>query len=368
MIALDLRVCEFHGHSMKSSILLPLTLCFASVMHLPMRLSAEVAVAPANAISDLKDRTFEARDTTNFADEKDPDACACLKGLDWNRGNFSVQTTTAEKGRGDFLVRFPTPRPSGDATNDLVAMEWYVARDENNQPKRAPAIVIVHESGRGMAAALIFSRGLRHLGYHTFLIHLPGYGARTSDFTGDIKQMFPGLQQAVADVRRARDAVASLPLVDTSLIALQGTSLGGFIVATVAGIDQGYQKSFILLAGGHLAKVILTGQKDAANMRKRFAEAGISDEQINDLSHGIEPLRLARRVNPKQTWLFSGKYDEVVPPACSKAFVEAAQLKDGHHVEYPVGHYTAALFMPSMLERIHDLMMGREPKPVAPAP
>lgn len=219
-----------------------------------------------------------------------------------------------------------------------------------------------------MAAALIFARGLRHFGYHTFLIHLPGYGARTSDFTGDIKQMFPGLQQAVADVRRARDAVAALPLVDTSLIALQGTSLGGFIVATVAGIDQGYQKSFILLAGGHLGKVILTGQKDAASMHKRFTEAGISDEQINDLSNGIEPLRLARRVNAKQTWLFSGKYDEVVPPACTQAFVEAAQLKDDHHVEYPVGHYTAALFMPSMLERIHDLMMGREPKPIAPAP
>ena len=206
----------------------------------------------------LKDGSaFEARDTLDCGTDSNADAAACLDGLKWTCAPFTVRCQPAESGLGDWLMRFPTPFPSGDATNDLVAMEWYQARDEKGEPMRAPAVVVVHESGRGMVAGRIFARSLQAQGFHTFLIHLPGYGARTSAFTGDVKRMLPGLRQGIADVRRARDVVAALPLIDTTRIALQGTSLGGFVAATVAGLDRGFDKSFILLAGGNLAEVLL---------------------------------------------------------------------------------------------------------------
>jgi hypothetical protein len=126
-------------------------------------------------------------------------------------------------------------------------------------------------------------------------------------------------------------------------------------VATVAGLDRGYTKSFILLAGGQLAEVLLNGNRDAASMRRRLAAAGVDDEQIKVLSQIIEPMRLAHRVDAGRTWLFSGKFDEVVPPACSHAFANAAKL-GANHLVLPVGHYTAAIMFPMILPKITELM------------
>lgn len=303
--------------------------------------------------------SFAAKDTLEVGEEKDADAAACLAGLRWTPASFTVQIEAAQADRGEWLARFPSPRPLGDATNDLVALEWYVARDEAGQPRTAPAAVIVHESGRGMVAGRIIARGLREAGLHTFLIHLPGYGVRTGAQARDPRQLLPALRQGVADVRRARDAVAALPLVDRSRISLQGTSLGGFVAATVAGMDQGYDAVVIFLAGGQVADVILRGERDAAAMRRRLEEAGLTEADIRELARAVEPLRLAHRVDPRRTWLYSGELDEVVPPASARAFAEAARLEGDHHVKLPVGHYTAALLLPSLLPKVGQVMLGR---------
>ena len=334
-------------------------LCIAATLLLSASLPSIAQESQLSAIEIKSGSTFPARDTLDCGSESRPDASACLEGLKWACAPFEVQCQPARQGLGDWLMRFPTPLPSGDSTNDLVAMEWYQARDAKGEPVRAPAVVVVHESGRGMVAGRIFAKGLQSHGFHTFLIHLPGYGARTSAFTGDVKRMLPGLKQAIGDVRRARDAVASLPYIDRAHISLQGTSLGGFVSATVAGLDRGFEKSFILLAGGNLAEVLLHGERDAAAMHRDLAAAGITDQQIRDLSQVIEPMRLAHRVASENTWLFSGKLDEVVPPDCSLAFAKAAQLRPDHHFELPVGHYTAAILLPTILGNISDLLKGR---------
>jgi dienelactone hydrolase len=299
--------------------------------------------------------SWASKDTLDCRPEGSADEAACLRGLAWKPDAFKVEIEPAKPGFGDWLVRFPSPLPSGDATNDRVAMEWYMARGADQQPIDAPAIVVVHESGRGMVAGRMFARGLRSSGFHTFLIQLPGYGARTSEFTMDMKRMLPAFRQAIGDCRRAKDAVAALPYIDGTKIAIHGTSLGGFVVATVTGLDRGYSKSFIMLAGGKLVDVLLRGGRDAAALHRQLGAAGVDDEQIRILSQIIEPMRLAHRVNAATTWLFSGKFDEVVPPACSDAFADAAKL-GANHLVLPVGHYTAALLFPIILPKISDLM------------
>ena len=323
-------------------------LAFVSTVLFCARLFAAEGVAIGSA--------FPARDSLNCAEDSSADAVACVGGLKWTPESFNVVIQAAQPGNGDWLVRFPSPVPGGDAVNDSVALEWHMARDKDGAPKKAPAIVIVHESGRGMVAGRIFAKGLRPYGFHTFLIHLPGYGVRTSTLTNNPALMLPALKQAIADVRRARDAVAALPYVDTTNIGLQGTSLGGFVTATVAGLDRGFDHIFILLAGGNIADVILTGARDAAGLKKRLLESGITDDDIRTHSKVIEPMRLAHRVDSQRTWLFTGKKDEVVPPACSRAFAAAAKLDAAHHIELPVGHYTAAILMPLILPRINELM------------
>ena len=305
--------------------------------------------------------SVEAKDSLDTAGEQNPDAAECLAGLTWPKQKFTVRCESAgtNNSQGDWILRYPSPIPSGDALNDQVAVEWYVAKDAQKQPIKARAVVVVHESGRGMAAARIMCSGLRNNRFHAFLVHLPGYGARTSEFTTNAKAMLPGLRQAIAYVRRAKDAVAALPFVETSSISLQGTSMGGFVVATVAGLDRCFDRVFILLAGGDLAEVLLTGEKDAAGVRKKLMDAGLTEPDIRQQTKRVEPLRLATRLNPERTWLFSGRDDEVVPQKCSVALATAAKLPGEHHLVLPVGHYSAAFLFPSVLKQMVNILNDR---------
>ena len=54
---------------------------------------------------------FPARDTLDCTKEESADAAACLAGLRWEPGAFEVKCAPAEKDRGDWLMRFPSPVP-----------------------------------------------------------------------------------------------------------------------------------------------------------------------------------------------------------------------------------------------------------------
>jgi dienelactone hydrolase len=303
---------------------------------------------------------YPARDTLACGDDASDDARQCLAGLRWEPAPFEVCCEEPSRGFGEFLVRFPSPVTTGNPVNDRVAMEWYPARDLDGNLLRAPAMVVVHESGRNMPVGRLVARGLQSQKVHTFLIQLPGYGVRKSNEVPQLENTLTVLRQAVADVRRARDAVAALPCVDTTTIGLQGTSLGGFVTATVAGLDRGYNRTFILLAGGNLHEVIEQGARDSASLREKLKAAGIEGDKLRELTRVIEPMRLAHRMNPRTTWLYSGKFDDVVPPACSQSLAEAAQLPPGHHIVLPVDHYSGIVLLPKILLEMHQALIGAD--------
>lgn len=256
---------------------------------------------------------YHARDTLSPPRETNSDAVACLNGLCWEPASFDVWLDGVDDKHGDLLVRFPSA-VRGQATNDVVAMEWYQARDKEKRPVVAPAAVIVHESGSGMTVGRLIANGLRQKGIHAFMIQLPHYGKRKGpDVSRSGDQLMLAMKQGIADVRRAKDAVAMIPLVDPERISLQGTSLGGFVTATTAGLDPAYHRVFILLAGGDLHGVMMQGKKDAAKMRQAFQQGGMTENELKQLLDTVEPLRLAHRLVPEKTWIFSGKYDDVVP-------------------------------------------------------
>jgi len=297
------------------------------------------------------------RDTCSFGGDENADAAECLTGLSWEPTEFIVTLEKPE--RGKWLVRFPSPLPQGDAVIDNVALEWYMPRDDEGQLLRAPAVVVIHESGRNMAVGRLIAQGLAGMGLHAFLLQLPGYGERGAVVHEDPEKFLSALKQAVADARRARDVVAALPLVDASRIGIQGTSLGGFVTATVCGLDSGYDRKFIFLAGGNLHEVVLSGNRDAAKVRQRLQAAGLSDDDIIALARPVEPMRLAHRIDPRTTWLYSGINDDVVPPRCSHALAGAANLPESHHIQMPVDHYTGITYLPKILSEIAEIMKAK---------
>lgn len=313
--------------------------------------------SPAIAQLPVAGTTYVAKDTLVCDADASVDAQQCLAGLRWEPSEFSVEIAAAEKQTYDRLVFFPSPRPAGDPVHDRVSLEWYAAKDAAGNPVRAPAVVVVHESGRSMPVGRIIAKGLRDHGLHAIMIHLPGYANRRSELADRPEMILTSLRQGIADVRRARDAVAQLPFVDTTRIGVQGTSLGGFVTSTVIGLDNGFHRGFILLAGGRLDQVVLNGKKDAAKIREKLSSLGITDDQIVDLARPIEPLRLAHRIRPETTWLYNGMFDDVVPRESSYALATAAKLKPENHIELPANHYTGIIFLPVVLQKIHDEMI-----------
>lgn len=314
-------------------------------------------------------RVYQAADSLQIGAESSADARECLEGLAWQPAAFEVRCEAADGLQCDALVRFPSPVVTGNAVNDQVTLEWYAARDETQRPRIARAFVVVHESGSQMTVGRIVANELHRRGLHAFLINLPHYGQRRSGARPGKETVLTVMRQAVADVRRARDAVAALPLVDSSHIALQGTSLGGFVAASSASLDSKFDSVFLMLAGGDLCDLLQSGQQDTANARRELEEAGISGDRLRALTQTIEPTRIGHRLDPQTTWLYSGTLDRVVPMKNALALARAARLDEQHHVRFLADHYSGILYLPKILDEMAERVRDAKEKslPVPPA-
>lgn len=287
-----------------------------------------------------------------------------LGGLRWKPAEFHITVSDGEHPNSPRILRFPSPVDTGDPLNDQVALVWHRPADDDGTPR--PAIVVVHESGSAMPIGKLFATSLAARGVHTFLIHLPHYGLRRKGGERPSGEKFLlTMRQSIADVRRARDAVAALPEVDARRIGLQGTSLGGFVSATVAGLDQAYDAVYIMLAGGDLVGLLQNGQKEAAELRRRLETAGFVGPRLAELLHAIEPTRLAPRMAADRVWLYSAEQDTVVPLANALALKTAAGLDDSHHLRLWGNHTSTIVFFPAIIQHVIEHLPG-EVTPTAP--
>lgn len=297
---------------------------------------------------------FIAHDSLNVGATQDADTADCLKGFTWTPGSFEVTLADALD-EGDHLVRFPSPIPTGDDANDMVSMVWHQSKDLAGNVRTAPAILIVHESGRRMEVGRMFARSLREMGFHTFQIHLPHYGERSNGkHPADAATLLTRVRQGVADTRRAYDAIKVLPNV-AGPIAIQGTSLGGFVAALAAGVDGCFDSVHLLLAGGNLYEMMQNGQKDTAKVRRKLEEQGITGEKLKSLLYMMEPTRLAHRLDPQKTWMYSAIFDTVVPKKNADALAEAISLPNDHHIQFPANHYSGVIFIPLVLKNVANI-------------
>jgi hypothetical protein len=313
-------------------------------------------------------QTFKATDSLNPGQEANDDAKQCLSGLCWKPTDFEVTLEPAKETYEPAIVRFPSPCPTGNATIDLVALEWYAARDEKQEIIDAPAIIVVHESGSRMEVGRLIATTFRALGVHAFMIQLPTYGLRRPQpFVPQFELIGEVMKQGITDARRARDAVAVLPHIDTRSISIQGTSLGGFVTATSAGLDDGFTTVHIMLAGGNLYEVIMNGSKETKKIKEMIAEAKVPDDKVREILATIEPLRLAHRYNRQKTWIYTASRDQIVPPRHAHQLLEAAGLDKSQEMIFPADHYTGIIFVPVILsdivKKIRDDLATREPKP-----
>lgn len=299
------------------------------------------------------ERQLEVRDTIVPARDDKTAATAMMREFQYPARKFKLRVRPHRKGDGakwHSLVTFPSPKPPAKQPEDQVVLEWYHANPRRMKGHgTAKAVLVMHILDGRMRVARGVAQVLARKGLHAFVMHMPGYGRRQAGPIHDPAQFLIRAQQAVADTRRARDAIAALPGVDPRSISIQGTSLGGFIAALAAAVDHSFDQTFLMLAGGGLVKMFETGQKDTAMLRRSLEQAGITPTQIKTILQAIDPARLAHRLRSHRTWLYSAKSDTVVPPDSARALSRAAGLDSQHHLWYSGNHYTCAVHLPTIL-------------------
>ncbi len=333
-----------------------------------VRIGLAIAALSCSALAEQPYiRTFDAKDT--FVMPRDANAATqkALNELSWKPSNFEVTCEAAAEANVDkrdpmlaeydALVRFPSPFANGDKLNDTVVMEWFAARDKEGQAIKAPAMVVLHILDSRMTVARIFARAFAKEGIHAFVMHMPHYGRRRAPGIKPTPTLLTeGVRQAVADARRARDAIAALPNIDAGRIGIQGTSLGGFICTAAGSLDDCFTPVLPTLAGADLPELFKNGKNEVAKIREQARKMGLTDEAFTAMIQQVDPLLLAHRMNPKRTFLFNAEHDEVIPAANAKALAKAAKIPADQHVWMVGGHVSCIVHLPAvipvMIERI----------------
>lgn len=312
--------------------------------------------------------THAAQDTLNTQriEARNPETRAMLDRLSYPLQKFDVNVKPAELGQPQPLhATFPSPKPQGRDWLDAVPLEIHRAQDRHGQLlDQAPAVLFVHSLHPQRIMAVGLARAVSTQGIHGVVVTLPGFADRR-DPAGrhfGVVALVHG-EQAVADVRRARDAVASLPFVQPDAIMLHGTSLGGVVATLAAGLDGAFPRVVLLATGANTRQLLDNPRKDAWHLKQAILRAGISDPRLKNMLDRLEPARLASRLPTEQTWLYTPRLDEVFPRSSSDALAQAIALPEPNRIWLEGNHYTAMFALPALAQDLVDHAKAMNKKP-----
>jgi cephalosporin-C deacetylase-like acetyl esterase len=175
------------------------------------------------------------------------------------------------------------------------------------------------------------------------------------EFMKDPDVFITSVQQAVMDVRRSARWLESQPQVDKDRIGLCGTSLGGFIAALAGGVDGGFNKIALVLAGGDMAAVLTTDSREVREIKKHLNEMEMTEEKITALFEPIEPLTFAKRLKASKILMLNGTQDTIVPPLCSE---KLAQATGAEIYWFEADHYGMSKFLLPALGKVNAHFSG----------
>lgn len=144
--------------------------------------------------------------------------------------------------------------------------------------------------------------------------------------------------------------------------ALVGISLGSMIGGAVMATEPSLRAGALCLAGGDLADMLMVSSEPRAERwrRARFERDGIARSELqHELQECLrsDPARLAPWVDPAAVLMVSASYDSVVPRRHQDVLWQA--LGQPRRMWVPLGHYTAVLGLPGILNAIGEFFAAR---------
>lgn len=239
----------------------------------------------------------------------------------------------------EYALSFPSPVSTGDEANDLVRAKYW--RPRGRGP--FPAFVVLHWLAGNFGPLETFCTRLAEHGVAALMVWMPHYGERRADgkrmLSTDLAETLAGCTQASMDARRAGHWLHARPEVDR--VGILGISLGSFIAAGTAGVDDQFALVVPIIGGGDLARVLLHDSREVRSIRRELESRGYTVESLREELAPIDPTTFASAVPRERVLMVNMEDDEIVPRACTDALYEAFGKPEIKW--YPGGHYAVAL-------------------------
>jgi hypothetical protein len=165
-----------------------------------------------------------------------------------------------------------------------------------------------------------------------------------------IDELAEKLRLATLDARQLLDWLEQHPRIDPQRLYSGGVSLGSMQAAILAGVDPRIRGSLLLLTAGGLAEILYDSTEVPVRIfRDRIlAQLGHPDRDgflgfVRPKTRMVDPLTWAHRLDPRNVYMVSGRFDRVLRPVHARAFWEALGRPRWRKV--PTGHYQAFPFM-----------------------
>lgn len=242
-------------------------------------------------------------------------------------------------------VRFPSPIVTPYEVNNTIHGELF--RPFGTGPYRC--IIVLHIAGGDFELSRFQCRLLARSGFAALFVKLPYYGERRPEnvrvrmLSGDLQIGIKSMQQAVVDLRRTCDWIASRPDLEHDQMGLLGVSLGGVAGALATANEPRITHACLIMAGGAIEHIMYEShEREAREFRGIWVKNGKNREEFAEVMAPIDPARYGDQLKDRIILMINARDDQTIPRASTVALWEATGRQ--RQVWYPCGHYSMAKY------------------------
>jgi len=299
-----------------------------------------------------------------------PRAITVTETHDGQPFDYCIQSKVKKSGYTLYRLTYPSPVVTQVVQNNTVPAEYYLPDGVDPDGPQRPAVICMHILDGNFTLVRMTCTMLASHGIPALMFKLPYYGERgfpegPEAMAAHPELLIDSIGQAVHDVRRTVDLLASRPEVNPRQVGITGISLGGVVSATAAGMDPRINRAMLILAGGDLMTAIHEAE-ETAELSRTIRELPPDDRaQLERAIRGVDPLTHAAKLRDRSqrglVLMVNATDDKVVPGECTRKLAQALGITDQVIWLEGLGHYTAMAALPRILTTTVDFFVQDMP-------
>ncbi|MCC7229793.1 MAG: alpha/beta hydrolase family protein [Fimbriimonadaceae bacterium] len=242
----------------------------------------------------------------------------------------------------EYSVSFPSPDTSPVPENNVVPVRAFVPT-LGSAPH--PVVLILHFWGaRDLKVERSLAGQLARRGIASVIMALPYHLGRTPPgkrsgelaIQPDPAALRATMTQAVRDVKRTVDFIASRSEFDGSRIGISGTSLGALVASLAYGTESRFSRAAFVLGGMDLAQILWSSSL-LVEARDALRRRGFTENRLRFELAEVEPLTYIGTRKSDQPFIIGGRFDTVIPTSATDALIGSFEhpkvlwLETGHY-------------------------------------